>query len=150
MSMEIHMNDLLLQQLHGKMAIKIRSIDDVLLAMSWTSHLAEKMGFSLNDQLHLQLVTEEAIMNAIEHNELAHYAFIKVNWQIEEHTFCLSVRQRGTPFRLEVAEETPYSKRGRGLQLIRSIMDHVWIEEKGDNIILHMTKELRSGQNVEA
>jgi serine/threonine-protein kinase RsbW len=132
------MNDFQTQE-----CMKIETVDDVLQAMEYTGHLVQGLGFLPNDQLLLRLVTEEAVVNAKEYSEKNGDPLVEVGWNVSEHELLISVKQRGCFFTISKKDEINVGSRGRGLQLILSIMDDVWLEKNGENrITLHMKKYL--------
>ena len=65
--------------------------EDVLQAMAYTDYLAGSLGFLLNDQLLLRLVTEEAIVNALEYSVKDGQDVVEVFWNISNEEFVISV-----------------------------------------------------------
>lgn len=135
--------------LPNRMSFKIESVDDVEKAMDLTNHLAKAIGFLPNDQLLLRLVTEEAIVNALEHGTNFNDPLVKAAWQVNKDILGIFISQKGKPFKVEKKENLNVSLRGRGIQLILHIMDDVWIEEKDDGITFCMKKSLNSKEKEE-
>lgn len=123
------------------MKIKIVSRIEILDAMARTAELAESMGFPPKEQTLLSLVTEEALANAWEHGRSTESSLIEVDWMINGYALQLAIKQKGKRFKLETPEISSVSLRGRGLQLIKNIMDEVWLEEENEMVVLHMKKQ---------
>lgn len=120
--------------------MRIRSKDDVMVAMTNTNHLAEEVGFLPNEQILLCLVTEEAIVNALEHSTTVESENVEVTWRTTNAFFQMTVKQKGKIFSIAKSEDINYRSRGRGLQLILEIMDKVWLEEDEGGVTLFMQK----------
>jgi serine/threonine-protein kinase RsbW len=123
-------------------SMKIQSTDDVMNAMNYTEHLAESLGFLLEVQLRLCLVTEEALVNAMEYGTTEEQQFVEIKWQSTANSLVMKVKQKGNSFPLEINENINYGSRGRGLQLILSIMDEVWLTAEEGHITLCMEKNI--------
>lgn len=123
--------------------MKVRTENDILNAMEYTNLLAESIGFSPKEQILLRLVTEEALVNALEHGSTDKHGEVEVAWEIEKKTIELAVKQEGHFFKLESLEPSTFALRGRGLSLILGIMDRVWLEEESGKVILYMRKHFK-------
>jgi serine/threonine-protein kinase RsbW len=134
------MDDETLVGISSTNSMKIQSTDDVMSAMNYTEHLAESLGFLLEVQLRLCLVTEEALVNAMEYGTTEEQQFVEIKWQMAVDSLVMKVKQEGNLFPLEINEDINYSSRGRGLQLILSIMDEVWLTTEEGHITLCMKK----------
>ena len=133
-----------MKEFHSQKHMIIEIEEDVLQAMAYTDYLAGSVGFLPNKQLLLRLITEEAIVNALEYSVKDAQHKIEVFWSITNEEFLISVKQSGPAFKIEKQETINYGKRGRGLQLILHIMDEVWLEqEEGNKFTLHMKKYIK-------
>ena len=128
----------------------IENEEDVLQAMEYTSSSTNQLGYSNKIQTLLCLVTEESLVNALEHGAKAS---IEVFWNISYNEFLLEVKQSGPLFAIERRDELNVSSSGRGIQLILNIMDEVWLNQEDDNSFkLNMKKynlridPIRSGE----
>lgn len=125
--------------------MQINSQNDVLQAMEQTVLLAEQLAISSNEQLLLSLVTEEALVNALEYCDTLGEKFVSIQWDITNRVFNIAVTQYGIMYPIEKKDEINYSNRGRGLQLILHIMDRVWLEQVNEHkVTLHMQKHLET------
>ncbi len=95
---------------------------------------------------HLNLVLTEAMANAIRH---AHHdnskKTVRVKIHIDHHQLCIEVYDQGQGFDLEsVPEPDPGAPvdHGRGLFLIRTLMDEVEYRRGKDGNVLIMKKKL--------
>ncbi len=134
------MDDETLVGISSANSMKIQSTDDVMNAMNYTEYLAKSLGFLLEVQLRLCLVTEEALVNAMEYGTTEEQQFVEIKWQSTADSLVMKVKQKGNSFPLEINENINYGSRGRGLQLILSIMDEVWLTAEEDYITLCMKK----------
>jgi len=95
---------------------------------------------------HLNLVLTEAMVNAIEHsNPLARDHAAKVSISIEGDNLCVGVYDQGPGFDLDLVPtpdlEEP-SERGRGIFLMRTLMDAVSYRKTEAGNVLEMHKRL--------
>jgi serine/threonine-protein kinase RsbW len=107
--------------------LNIYRVDDIVLAMGITKKIAESTGFSEHDSVLLQLVTEEACMNAFEYGFPLGICDFKIAWLVESGIMEITVGQNGEAFELhhDLASQMKCLSRGRGLVLIQGIMDEV-------------------------
>ncbi|WP_379132023.1 ATP-binding protein [Paenibacillus sp. sgz500958] len=120
----------------------VHGSDDIVLAMETTRKIAETAGFSERTSVLLQLVTEEACMNAFEHGcPIGNCEFI-VSWVVESEVIEITVRQNGEAYELQHDLPNPIkgTSRGRGLVLIQGIMDEVKLIPTGAYVTLSMRK----------
>lgn len=129
-------------ELSASKTLIIRNADDIVLAMKITKKIADSTGFSENESVLLQLVTEEACMNAFEHGCPCDNCEFLVTWSVEADIMEIRVRQNGEVFNLN--NEHPVAlkgiSRGRGLLLIQGIMDEVKLIPTGAYVTLLMRK----------
>ena len=137
----IEWNQARMKEFHIQKHMIIEIEEDVLQAMAYTDYLAGSLGFLPNDQLLLRLVTEEAVVNALEYSVRDGQDVVEVFWNISNEEFVISVKQPGPSFKIIKEEQMNDGPRGRGLQLILHIMDEVWLEqEEVDRVTLYMKK----------
>ncbi len=96
---------------------------------------------------HLNLVLTEAMTNAIKHAHRQNDSkTVRVRIHIEKDELCIEVHDRGQGFDLEALPIPPPDspvEHGRGLFLIRTLMDEVSYHRRGDTNVLIMKKKLR-------
>ena len=128
-----------------RQALIIYRADDIVFAKGITKKIAESAGFSEHDTVLLQLVAEEACMNAFEHGfPLGKFDF-EIAWLVEAGIMEITVCQNGEVFELhhDPASKTKFLSHGRGLLLIQGIMDEVKLIPTGSNLTLLMRKGRR-------
>jgi serine/threonine-protein kinase RsbW len=113
---------------------------DIMKAMDITEQIASEMGFLPRDCLFLRLATEEACMNAYEYCQKTNQLPFEVFWKCEKGKLIIIVKQHGKKFNITRKDVVNKGLRGRGLQLITHIVDHVCIEQKGNNVLFYMCK----------
>jgi serine/threonine-protein kinase RsbW len=118
----------------------VRESVDILRAMEITREEAASLGFSPNQIILMQLVTEEACTNACEYGSNEREKPVVVSWRIRDGYFIITVRQTGSVFHIQMDKEIKLGIRGRGLQLIMRLMDGVKLISKGQYVYLRMIK----------
>jgi serine/threonine-protein kinase RsbW len=113
---------------------------DIMKAMDITEQIASEMGFLPRDCLFLRLATEEACTNAYEYCQKTNQLPFEVFWKCGKENLIIGVKQHGEKFDITRKDEVNKGLRGRGLQLITHIVDHVYIEQKGNNVLFYMCK----------
>lgn len=95
---------------------------------------------------HLNLVLTEAMVNAIHYGSTGENEnTVRVNLRIEDGVLCMKVYDQGQGFDLnDLPPPDPQSLRegGRGIFLIRSLMDYVSYQKTDDGNVLEMYKKL--------
>ncbi|OKP85128.1 hypothetical protein A3844_17920 [Paenibacillus helianthi] len=121
----------------------IHSRSDIALAMKTTHRIAMLTEFSDHESILLQLVTEEACMNAFEHGCPSGTCEFRISWLVESDIMEIRVCQNGGSFELsnEPTQPVKIGSRGRGLVLIQGIMDEVRLIPTGPYITLSMRKK---------
>jgi serine/threonine-protein kinase RsbW len=116
---------------------------DIALAMDTTREIAGITGFSEHESILLQLVTEEACMNAFEHGSPSGICSFRIFWRVESDVMEIKVCQHGGGFELhnEVVSPVKAGSHGRGLMLIQGIMDEVRIIPTDACVTLCMRKK---------
>lgn len=122
--------------------LEIWEIDDILIAMERTKDMAIDIGFEENDILQLQLVAEEACTNSYEY-VLQERAFpILFILKQDQNYIEIFIKQQGGNLSFENVDDskTNYSLRGRGLSLIRTIMDECRVTKDEFLTIIYLKK----------
>jgi serine/threonine-protein kinase RsbW len=117
--------------------------------MQRTKLLAEGMGFPAQEILFLQLATEEACTNALDHCVLLGYGCCEIHWYGSDTTIQIMVCQEGRAFDFDKSactemEEYNDGLRGRGLVLITGLMDETEILHDEDHVMFIMRKTKKS------
>jgi anti-sigma regulatory factor (Ser/Thr protein kinase) len=84
------------------------------------------------------LAVHEAVANAIEHAGLGSQDLVKIAADIVDGRLRVEVRDHGA-WRIERLDET----RGRGLAIMRAVMDHVDLAVDSDSTAVVMSRSLR-------
>ncbi|HLH15315.1 MAG TPA: ATP-binding protein, partial [Solirubrobacteraceae bacterium] len=96
-------------------------------------------GVAENELFDITLATSEAAANAVEHAYRAEQATFLVSCEHEAHSVRVAVRDRG-----RWRDARSYG-RGRGLSIMRALMDTVEIERGEDGTTVVLTKRLATG-----
>lgn len=94
---------------------------------------------------HLNVVLTEAMVNAIEHSSANCDQTVRVCIFIEHDDLCIQVFDHGQGFDLDQVPEPeldPLSERGRGIFMIRTLMDSVSYSRTDQGNVLEMHKRL--------
>lgn len=128
-----------------KQILIINNAGDIALAMETTKKIAKHTGFTEHESIMLQLVTEEACMNAFEHGHPLGHCDFRISWLVDADTMEIKVCQNGDSFELQNDPVTPVrsGSRGRGLVLIQGIMDEVKLIPSSSYVSLLMRKRRR-------
>jgi serine/threonine-protein kinase RsbW len=127
--------------LNGRVVIpsdleEARSLEEKLL------DAVADQGFSEADQFAIRLALEEGLMNAIRHgNRFASDKQVHVTWQIERSEAVFTIADEGPGFHECTVPDPTIDENlerpcGRGLMLMRSFMDEVSYNEKGNEVRL--------------
>lgn len=119
---------------------KIHKSEDILEAMEITEQLAAQLGFPRTEILHLQLVTEEACTNAYEYITSVGQGSFSISWKVINEELEIVLQQKGGLYQLEAVPSKLGGVRGRGLMIIKGIMDEVRLVEKNHHVELYMKK----------
>ncbi len=107
-------------------------------------------GFDEDEVFGIHLALEEALVNAIKHgNKTDEHRSVSIEYFITPEKFDISVSDEGPGFTPEKvpdprSEENLYKSNGRGLLLMRSYMDVVEHNDKGNCV--HMIKYRSNAQ----
>jgi serine/threonine-protein kinase RsbW len=121
--------------------------------LSLIGNIAEEVARALEDYTgdredlayHLNLVLTEAMVNAIEHAPADDKHTVKVSIQIKDKRLNIHVYDQGRGFDLGAVPAPDLdllSERGRGIFLIRTLMDGVDYRKTEGGNVLEMHKEL--------
>lgn len=133
-------------------------VQDVRLVGMAINRLCSFHGFSEMDAFGIELCVVEAVTNAIEHAyrcELGHQVRVVLNLHPDRAE--IEVRDQGTPMDVSLLQEAGYAKldfvpddvellsvRGRGLSIMKEMMDAVGYWQNGEENCLVLTKKLRT------
>lgn len=139
-------------------------IQDVRLIGLAVNKLCSFHGFSEMDAFGIELCVVEAVTNAIEHAygcELGHQVRVILNLHPDRAE--IEVRDQGSPMDASLLEEAGCAKldcvpddvellsvRGRGLSIMKEMMDAVSYLQDGEENCLVLTKKLRSPPEAES
>jgi serine/threonine-protein kinase RsbW len=116
-----------------------------LIAVRTVEQIARAASFDKEAIAQIKTALIEACINAAEHSDSPDRK-IYHRFAIEEDRLVITVSNRGKSFGLmssEMNSESPKSARGRGLKIIRGLMDEAHFEHKDDGATLVMTKLLK-------
>jgi serine/threonine-protein kinase RsbW len=121
----------------------IVEVYDLILPALQAGHFGEEDIFAV----HLAL--EEAFINAVKHgNKMEPSKAVRVDFSIDEDKIEISMTDEGEGFDPEVIPDPRYGDNlykpaGRGMLLMRSFMDVVEYNKKGNSVIMIRYKEKR-------
>ena len=107
----------------------------------------EAMGYPMRDVFAVRLALEEALVNAIKHgNRMDPSKSVKIECKIAEDRVLITIEDEGPGFDVNAvpdptAEENLDKPGGRGIMLMRSFMNRVEYNEKGNRVILEKIRE---------
>jgi len=113
--------------------------------------LSNKIKISSDDVFYLRLVIEEAVRNAMQHgNQLNPSLLVDIKCSLKGSKITLIVEDKGKGFdHKKVPNPTKglnvYKEGGRGVFLIKSLMDEVYFNDSGNKIT--MIKYINQNQN---
>lgn len=127
----------------GKRYLLVKDEDDILRAMDITTEVAQEIGFPDNGVLFLKLVTEEACTNAYEYCSHSGQAGFLIKWDPHiRESLTIFIKHKGKKYKITKENKVNFGQRGRGLQLITSLMDYVEVNEMGGYIETVMQKDV--------
>ncbi len=106
----------------------------------------EELEFSSRDLFGMRLALEEALVNAIKHgNRMDRNKHVEIFCQIHQDSVHIEVEDEGPGFHLNdvpdpTADENLDRPCGRGIMLMRSFMNHVEYNERGNRVTLQKIK----------
>ncbi len=124
-----------------------------LIAARTAEQIARAADFDAESINQIKTALIEACINAAEHGD-APDRKIHQHFAIDENKLIITVTNKGKTFGRESGQSTPSvathpvkGTRGRGLQIIRALMDDVSFERTDDGARLVMTKHLKRPEN---
>jgi len=129
--------------INGSIAIESTS-SAIIVAWRRVSAELEAYNFSQDDIFAVHLALEEAFLNALKHgNKMDRDKEIKIDYSVSSKKVEISMTDEGDGFDPEAVPdprcgENLYKIEGRGLLLMRSYMDVVEYNEKGN--VVHMIR----------
>ncbi|WP_017756273.1 ATP-binding protein [Calidifontibacillus oryziterrae] len=139
-----------MKQGEGQQCLLVEKEDDIFQAMDVTERIAGELGFLKDDKLYLRLATEEACMNAYEYCKKTKQVGFEIWWNTNRDMLSIYLKHKGKKFNVHVNnDEINVGLRGRGLQLIVNLMDHVGVEENGDYVQFSMRKYVNNKRQHE-
>lgn len=110
---------------------------------------AQALGFSQASLDDMEVAVGEAVTNAILYGSPHGGSPIVVRTSFSGHdkVFAIEVHDQGQgfdPSHMRTEENDTDALGGRGLRLMRVLMDDVWLHYSGDGMIVRMTKSLHS------
>ncbi|MCD6363756.1 MAG: SpoIIE family protein phosphatase [Synergistetes bacterium] len=117
------------------------SIENIRTSIAPILTKADELGFSAEDIYDLKLALNEAILNAIFHGNSGRIdkkVFIKALWDYDKGMLEISVRDEGEGFNFqEIArDETSLREGGRGISIMRAVMDDLYFIPPGNEVVL--------------
>ena len=123
--------------------------DQIQLVEKQTERIAKKIGFSVDEIENIAIAVTEAIGNAINHgNKADRSKKVFIQFRPLEDGLEIRVKDEGLGFDLSeianpLAPENLYKESGRGIFIVRSLMDSVDFAFYGDGTEVILTKKLR-------
>lgn len=120
--------------------------------LRWIQNTVEILGFEKSDLRKIELASEEALVNIIQHAYKGKQAgFIEVTVK-KQNGFELILKDQGPYFnplleKVEVSLDVPLEKRlegGLGIFMMKKYMDHIHYQREGSTNILTLIKNLPS------
>ena len=119
-----------------------------LVAAQTGSLLAEANGFDEKCMEEIQLAIIETCINAFEHSKSDDQR-VRIKFIIKDNELELKITDRGVGFQLDADELPPEGesqsrelrKRGWGLELIRNMMDNLYVESNKTETTITMVKK---------
>ena len=108
---------------------------------------ASEHGFS-DEAEDIALATQEALKNVIQHACPADNS-MHLECTVDHDNMVIEVSDLGKGFDVSGAMEAPTSpmaSHGRGIRLIRGLMDELWISSEQEGTLVHMEKKHRGAR----
>jgi serine/threonine-protein kinase RsbW len=102
----------------------------------------QKFNLAAYDLLDIRLCLEEALINAMKYgNKLNSDLSVEIDYSIENNMLKISIRDQGNGYDYNnlpdpTLEENLQELKGRGVYLIRRLMDEVHFNDKGNQITM--------------
>ena len=117
------------------------SVENIKMAIAPILSKADELGFSEEDIYDLKLALNEAILNAIFHGNSGKTdkkVYIKAVWDYDSGELKISIRDEGEGFNFQEIEGEGLTLRegGRGILLIREVMDELYFIPPGNEMVL--------------
>lgn len=106
----------------------------------------EELDFSTRDLFGMRLALEEALVNAIKHgNRMDRNKHVEIFCRIQEDSVRIEIEDEGPGFKLSevpdpTSDENLERPCGRGIMLMRSFMNLVEYNDRGNRVILEKSK----------
>ncbi|WCN39782.1 ATP-binding protein [Aneurinibacillus uraniidurans] len=123
----------------------IRDKLDICQVLDITGEVARSTGFTDKESLLLCLAAEEACTNAYEYMTENGQGNFHIYWRVFPDRLVMEVTEPGDCFSITLRQETNDQPRGRGIQLILSIMDEVRLNFTQSSLSVVMEK--RKGEH---
>lgn len=100
------------------------------------------LGMSEDELFNVRLCLEEALVNAVKHgNKMDSNLFVEVSLKADSDRLVMEIKDEGEGFDFvnikdPTREENLERTQGRGVFLIKKLMDEVRFEEKGSRIVM--------------
>lgn len=105
-------------------------------ARDWAAGVARDLGLPEDDHFLVKLAMSEAVTNAIIHGSRSERDVVRLAWRVEEGMLVFEVVDPGTG--AERAERL--AEGGRGLELVRLVMDEVELRREEHGTVLRFAK----------
>lgn len=108
---------------------------------------AQSLGFSRASLGDIEIAFGEAVTNAILYGspDGASHVVVRTTYSAADKAFQIEVQDQGQGFdhtRARQQENDTDALGGRGLRLMRALMDDVWLHYSGTGMLVRMTKNL--------
>ena len=121
-------------------------IEQLLLALA-------QHGWQGSDFYHVQMAAEEAMVNAVLHgNQRARDKVVELEFRVSNTRAYLRIRDEGQGFRPDElpdprADENLENVNGRGVMLMKAMMNHVVFNEVGNQVEMVKTKSVTQAES---
>lgn len=110
---------------------------------------AEGLGFAREALDDMEVAVGEAVTNAILYGspDGGSPIVVRTSYLAPDKLFQIEVHDRGQgfdPSHMRTAENDTDALGGRGLRLMRALMDDVWLHYNGEGMVVRMTKSMHS------
>lgn len=125
------------------------SLNEVRPTSNKVIALLEGLGLSDNELLDIRLCLEELLINAIKYgNKFDKSKKVKLNYDVENNILRVIIKDEGGGFDYQnlpdpTVEKNLQELKGRGVFLVKRLMDEVYFNDKGNEITI--IKRLNKG-----